>query len=110
MKVKVLRGFCLGKGKDVQPGDIIELSDKEAATKIKQGKVRDASLPEKERSTGKKSIKDVLELIAAAVTIAEIEDVTTGDNRAVVLQASAARIELLEKELEKESQGGGSDA
>lgn len=44
MKVTVLRGFCIGGGKDVQPGDEIDLPEKEALLKTKQGKVRDINV------------------------------------------------------------------
>lgn len=38
MKVKILRGFCLGGGINVNPGDVTEISDREATLKIAQGK------------------------------------------------------------------------
>lgn len=38
MKVKILRGFCLGAGRDVFPGDEIEMDDALAAHYIGRGK------------------------------------------------------------------------
>lgn len=63
MKVKVLRSFCIGKGEDVQPGDVIDLPDREARIKIKQGKVKNISDKEKSKTaraaeTKKKEIKE----------------------------------------------------
>ncbi len=40
MIVKVLRGFCLGNGRDVYPGDTAEIDDHRAPLLIAQGKVR----------------------------------------------------------------------
>jgi hypothetical protein len=39
MKVKILRGFCLGGGIDVAPGDIVEIDDKRAPVLIQQGRI-----------------------------------------------------------------------
>ena len=47
MKVIITRGFCAGNGKDVYPGDEIEMPEKEALLKIKQGKARDVNAPAK---------------------------------------------------------------
>jgi|GEM_PF-4592755 len=37
MKVKVISAFCIGGGKDVFEGEILELSDKDAKVKVLQG-------------------------------------------------------------------------
>lgn len=50
MRVKVLRSFCIGLGVDVQPGDIIELSDREAYIKMNQGKVQDINIRPKSKA------------------------------------------------------------
>ncbi len=39
MKYKVLRGFCLGAGKDVYPGDVIDLDDKSAPYHLARARV-----------------------------------------------------------------------
>lgn len=39
MKVGILRGFCLGKGVDVFPGDTADIPDGEARVLERQGKV-----------------------------------------------------------------------
>ena len=39
MKYKVLRGFCLGAGKDVYPGDVIALDDKSAPYHLARARV-----------------------------------------------------------------------
>lgn len=40
MKYIVLRGFCLGAGRDVYPGDVIDLDDKNAAYHLARGKIK----------------------------------------------------------------------
>lgn len=51
MRVQVVSAFCLGQGRDVLEGEILELEDKEARVKITQGFVR--PLPaETEEQTG----------------------------------------------------------
>lgn len=42
MRYQVLRGFCLGGGRDVYPGDIIDLDDKAAKYLLARGKVKPA--------------------------------------------------------------------
>ena len=42
MKYIVLRGFCLGAGRDVYPGDVIDLDDKTAPYHLARGKVKPA--------------------------------------------------------------------
>lgn len=37
MKLKALKGFCLGAGRDVYPGDVFDATDKDAAIYIKNG-------------------------------------------------------------------------
>lgn len=105
MKVKVLRGFCLGKGVDVQPGDTIDLSDREAKLKIKQGKVRDASIPEKVRQTGGKKqpakpllypVDEAIKLISMANSVEEIQEILADDERPEVLLAAEDRAKELE--------------
>lgn len=39
MKFNVIRGFCLGGGVDVFPGQTVELNETDAALKLRQGKV-----------------------------------------------------------------------
>jgi len=39
-KYKVLRGFCLGAGKDVHPGEEIELTPERAELFIRQGRIK----------------------------------------------------------------------
>lgn len=36
MKIKIIKGFCLGAGRDVQPGDVVDVNDKEAAIHIQK--------------------------------------------------------------------------
>lgn len=114
MKVKVLRGFSRGNGVDVNPGDIIEMPDREAAIKIKQGKVRDTALPERQYTRNQKPaehkdllfpLKEALELIAAAATAEEVDELIMGDTRKQILQAAEAR----KKEL-TDKEGGDKDA
>lgn len=38
MKIKITKGFCLGAGQDVQPGDVVEVSDKDAAIHFQNGR------------------------------------------------------------------------
>lgn len=45
MKVKIIRGFCLGAGKDVYPGDEIEVDDRVAAYYIASGKAEPVAAP-----------------------------------------------------------------
>lgn len=40
MKYQVLRGFCLGGGIDVHPGDPIELTERAAELYIRQGRIK----------------------------------------------------------------------
>jgi hypothetical protein len=40
VRVRVLRGFCLGAGRDVYPGDTIELESTRAALKAHEGFVK----------------------------------------------------------------------
>lgn len=40
MKVEVLRGFCLGGGNDANPGDVVEVPERDAARLFSQGKAR----------------------------------------------------------------------
>lgn len=42
MRVEVVSAFCLGGGRDVFEGEILELPEREARTKIVQGYVRPA--------------------------------------------------------------------
>ena len=102
MKVKVLRGFCIGKGIDARLGDVIELPDREAKIKIRQGKV--AEVREKNKQLLYPD-KEALQLIEAAATIAEVDDVITGDTRKKILAAAEAKKKELAKELEYESGG-----
>lgn len=50
------------------------------------------------------SVKEALELIAAAVTIAEVDEVIEGDTRQNVLDAAASKKAELKAELEKEAE------
>lgn len=43
MKVRILRGFCLGGGIDVAPGEIVEIPDARVPLLIQQGRVAPAS-------------------------------------------------------------------
>lgn len=45
MKVKALKSFSLGHGRDVECGQVFELPDPEARLKISQGKVEPTSRP-----------------------------------------------------------------
>jgi hypothetical protein len=56
MKYKVLRGFCLGGGKDVYPGETIDISDKDAAEPLASRKI--APLEEKAAKTEAKKHKE----------------------------------------------------
>jgi hypothetical protein len=38
LKVRIVRGFCIGTGRDVFPGDVVELNEAEARLRIAQGK------------------------------------------------------------------------
>jgi hypothetical protein len=38
LKVRIVRGFCIGTGRDVFPGDVVELTEAEARLRISQGK------------------------------------------------------------------------
>lgn len=38
VKVKILRGFCLGQGVDVYPGDVVELPKTTAAIEVHRGR------------------------------------------------------------------------
>lgn len=40
MKYIVLRGFCLGGGHDVYPGDVVDLDDKAATYHLARGRVK----------------------------------------------------------------------
>ena len=40
MKVKVLRGFCLETGRDVFPGDVIDMEKAKALVEINKGRVK----------------------------------------------------------------------
>ena len=46
MRVEILRGFCIGQGQDVQPGDLVEFDDARARLLIAQGKARLPAAPE----------------------------------------------------------------
>lgn len=46
MRVEILRGFCVGQGRDVQPGDLAEFDDARARLLIAQGKARLPAAPE----------------------------------------------------------------
>jgi len=98
MQVKVLRGFCIGNGVDVQPGDVIELSEKEARIKIKQGKVKNVNTPEKSKAAREAAknpllykLKEALELISLAQSEEEINEIIQGDTREKVLEAAEKR-------------------
>jgi hypothetical protein len=41
-RIKMLRGTCLGDGRDAYPGDIVEVGDAQAALLIAQGRARAA--------------------------------------------------------------------
>lgn len=45
MHCEILRGFCLGDGVDVTPGQVVEIAAHRAALLIQQGKVRLAQTP-----------------------------------------------------------------
>ncbi len=38
VKVRIVRGFCVATGRDVFPGDVVELNEAEARLRIAQGK------------------------------------------------------------------------
>ena len=38
VKVRIVRGFCIAAGRDVFPGDVVELNEAEARLRIAQGK------------------------------------------------------------------------
>jgi hypothetical protein len=42
MRVEILRGFCLGNGLDVAPGDIVDIPDARFALLQQQGRARPA--------------------------------------------------------------------
>lgn len=46
MKLKAIKGFCLGNGKDVQPGDIFDATDMDAAIHIGKGRAVKAEIKE----------------------------------------------------------------
>ena len=46
MRVEILRGFCIGQGQDVYPGDLVEFDDARARLLIAQGKARLPAAPE----------------------------------------------------------------
>ncbi len=103
MKVKVLRSFCIENGGDSKIGEILEMSEREAKIKISQGKVAEV------REHNKQLLypdKEALQLIEAAETIAEVDDVITGDTRKKILAAAEARKKELANEPEKEAKGG----
>lgn len=52
MRVEILRGFCIGQGRDVQPGDLAEFDDARARLLIAQGKARPAAAPEPATDAG----------------------------------------------------------
>lgn len=45
MRVEILRGFCLGRGIDAHPGDIVDVDDARARLLIAQGKARPQAEP-----------------------------------------------------------------
>lgn len=38
VKVRIVRGFCVATGRDVFPGDVVDLNEAEARLRIFQGK------------------------------------------------------------------------
>ena len=40
MRVQILRGFCLGDGVDVSPGDVVDIAGHRVALLTAQGKVK----------------------------------------------------------------------
>ena len=53
MKFKVLKGFSLGGGVDVQPGDIVELPEKAALRWAQQGRLSPLPVEEKKKEKEK---------------------------------------------------------
>lgn len=51
IKVRIMRGFCLGGGRDVFPGAVVELPENEARLRIVQGKAAPYELPDPEPET-----------------------------------------------------------
>jgi hypothetical protein len=48
MKYRVLRGFCIGAGKDVYPPEVIEMEEREGSIYVFQGRlepVKEAEAP-----------------------------------------------------------------
>lgn len=45
MKVKVLRGFCLESGKNVFPGEVIEMEKAKALVEVHKGRVKPIEEP-----------------------------------------------------------------
>lgn len=54
MKVRALRGFCLGGiGNDAQPGDLLDLPDTQARELMQRGKVEPVTESAKPAKKGK---------------------------------------------------------
>jgi hypothetical protein len=95
MKYKVLRGFCLGGGKDVFPGQEIELTPERAALFVRQGRLEPVG------ATGPADIGQAS--LLASIAIAESVDVlnelvTENETDPEIVAAYEARAAELEAE------------
>jgi len=65
MKVLITRGFCLGHGIDVFPGDTVEVEDAKALLLIRQGRAEEAPEGEEEKAKAKTKAEKKAEKEAA---------------------------------------------
>jgi hypothetical protein len=108
MKIRITKNTILGF-RVVKVDEIYEVPSEISKDECKQLKAL-GNMEEVKKSEGGRpgapllyTLDESLQLITAAVTIAEIEEVTTGDTRTEVVEAAAARTKELEDELSRES-------
>ena len=98
MKYKVMRGFCLGGGVDLLPGQITELSERSAELYLRQGRVEPVAA---ETVTGPELMAKaaLLATIALSETVGALNElVPPGETDKETIAAYQMRVLELEEE------------